>query len=463
MSNTNNKIIKLKDNTKHEKLINIKENISEEDIISIKEIAGKTISNVKDNIIIFPNSIKESKDLEEDSRIFDIINDSLVTNNIMGFISYNNTQIKISSRFAVNDNEDYFLHYMLMKVLSLNIVNLEHSKDYDDSFDFLIYMFISFFKKALRQGLFKQYKLIKHNDTNVKGYIDINRYIKNNIPFNGKISYNTREYSYDNNIMQLIRHTIEYINTKNRYILSYDSEIKNYVQQIFYSTSSYERNKRESIINKNLKKLSHPYYYEYEPLRKICIQILRHEKLKYGSNDNTVYGLLFDGAWLFEEYLNTFLSKENFIHTENKIGRKSLYLLDNNKWKIYPDFYKLSDENNIVLDAKYKNLDNVNKEDGDSIQREDRLQIISYAYTLNAKKAGFIYPLEEDNSTDANKIIKIGVLNNVYNSYADCGIYKYALKIPSTKSNGEYFQNIKEFAEVMRSIEDELIKVLNEF
>ena len=460
MSNTNNKIIKLKDNTKHEKLINIKENISEEDIISIKEIAGKTLSDVKDNIIIFPNSIKESKDLEEDSRIFDIINDSLLTNNIMGFISYNNTQIKISSRFAVNDNEDYFLHYMLMKVLSLNIVNLEHSKDYDDSFDFLIYMFISFFKRALRQGLFKQYKLIKHNDSNVKGTIDINRYIKNNIPFNGKISYNTREYSYDNNIMQLIRHTIEYINTKNRYVLSYDGEIKNYVQQIFYSTSSYDRNKRESIINKNLKKLSHPYYYEYEPLRKICIQILRHEKLKYGSNDNTVYGLLFDGAWLFEEYLNTFLSKENFIHTENKIGRKPLYLLDNNKWKIYPDFYKLSDENNIVLDAKYKNLDNVNKEDGDSIQREDRLQIISYAYTLNAKKAGFIYPLEEFNYSNENKITRIGVLNNAYNGYADCGIYKYALKIPSTKSNGEYFQNIKEFAEVMKGIEDELIKVL---
>ena len=47
-------MIKLKDNTKHEKLINIKENISEEDIISIKEIASKTLSNVKDNIIIFP-------------------------------------------------------------------------------------------------------------------------------------------------------------------------------------------------------------------------------------------------------------------------------------------------------------------------------------------------------------------------------------------------------------------------
>ena len=451
--NTNNKIIKLKDNTKHE----IHNNISEEDIISIKEISGKTISAIKDNIIIFPNSIKESKDLEENSKIFDIIDDSIHTNNIMGFISYNNTQIKISSRFAVNDKEDYFLHYMLMKVLSLNVVNLEHSKDYDDSFDFLIYMFISFFKRALRQGFFKQYKLIRHNDSNVKGTIDINRYIKNNIPFNGKISYNTREYSYDNNITQLIRHTIEYINTKNRYILSYDNEIKDYTYQIFYSTPSYERNKRESIINKNLKQLSHPYYYEYEPLRKICIQILRHEKLKYGNNDNTVYGLLFDGAWLFEEYLNIVLEKNHFEHSENKTGRKPLYLLNNSKWKIYPDFYKLKNDNNIVLDAKYKNLDNKNREDNDYINREDRLQIVSYAYTLNAKKAGFIYPTEIDNYKENTYI---GKLNNKYNN-TDCEIHKYALKIPSKKLNGENFNNIKDFIETMESLEKELISNIN--
>ncbi|EKV58238.1 McrC family protein [Brachyspira hampsonii] len=442
--NINNKIIKLKDNSKKKLL--------ENDVNSLKEIAGKTISNVKNNIIIFPNSIKESKDLEEENKIFDIINDSICTNNIMGFISYKNIQIKISSRFA-NDDNDYFLHYMLMKVLNLNIINLEHSKDYDDSFDFLIYMFISFFKKALRQGLFKQYKSVKHNDANIKGIIDINRYIKNNIPFNGKISYNTREYSYDNNITQLIRHTIEYINIKNRYILNYDNEIKNYVQQIFYSASNYDRNKRESIINKNLKKLSHPYYYEYEPLRKICIQILRHEKLKYGSDDNTVYGLLFDGAWLFEEYLNTFLSKINFIHAENRKSKNGINLL-NNAWRVYPDFYKLSDDNknNIVLDAKYKRLDNYSSE---NIDRNDKHQIVSYAYTLNAKNAGFIYPLEETNYTDKNKIIKIGILNNVYNSYANCTIYKYALKIPN-----QNFNNIKEFSEAMKSIENELKEYL---
>lgn len=436
-------MIKLKDNNNE---FNISQLSNDIDKNNIQYIANHSIENISDNILIFPNSFDESKDINKQSTIFNLLDNKIHTNNIMGFISYNNTQIKISSRFAVNDNEDYFMHYMLMKVLSLNIVNLEHSKDYDDSFDFLIYMFISFFKKALRQGLFKQYKLIKHNDSNIKGTIDINRYIKNNIPFNGKISYNTREYSYDNNIIQLIRHTIEYINNKNRYLLSYDSEIKNYVQQIYYFTPSYEKNKRESIINKNLKKLSHPYYYEYEPLRKICIQILRHEKLKYGSNDNTVYGLLFDGAWLFEEYLNTFLSKINFIHAENRTSKNGINLLNNNAWKVYPDFYK---NNNIVLDAKYKRLDNKK-----NINRNDKHQIVSYAYTLNAKKAGFIYPIESDNSKDD------GYIENLNNKYSNinCKIYKYALKIPSAKNNN--FKSIKDFASSMSEAEDELSNTL---
>lgn len=445
---SNSKIIKLKDNNNK---YDISE-LSEIDKNNIQYIASHSIENISDNILIFPNSFDEIKDLNEKSTIFNLYDNKIHTNNLMGFISYNNTQIKISSRFALDDNKDYFLHYMLMKVLSLNIINLEHSAYNDDSFDFLIYIFAIFFKSALRQGLFKQYKLIKHNDSNVKGAIDINRYIKNNIPFNGKISYNTREYSYDNNITQLIRHTIEYINTKNRYILNSDNEIKDYTHQIFYSTSSYEKNKRESIINKNLKKLLHPYYYEYEPLRRICIQILRYEKLKYGSNDNTVYGLLFDGAYLFEEYLNTFLSKEKFIHTESRNTKNgnSIKLL-NNAWRVYPDFYKLSDGNefNIVLDAKYKRL---NKEDNENIDRNDKHQIVSYSFTLNAKKAGFIYPLEENNFKQNTYI---GNLNNEYNNNINCEIHKFALKIPN-----QNFNNIKEFAEEMKKIEDELIGYL---
>lgn len=440
--------------------------IDKSDIENIKQFSNKKIKYLKENnlFILSKNSFKD--DIENSDIIeLDEVNNKIYSNNIMGFIGYNDTQIKITSRFASNEN-DYFLHYMLQKVLCLNIFDLQHSTNKDDSFDFLIYMFLDLFQKAIRQGIFKSYQNREYNDANVRGVIDINRHIKNNIPFNGKIAYNTREYNYDNNITQLIRHTIEYINTKSKGILNINEDIKSGVFQIIEATKRYDKNKRQSIINKNLKKLNHPYFYEYEPLRKICIQILRHEELKYGREENKIYGILFDGAYLWEEYIWTILKDLNFKHPKNKTGKGWINLLNDNKklWKIFPDFY--SNDKKIVLDTKYKRLNKKSKkeDEDESIKREDRFQIISYVYTLGAKKGGFVYPSENKEFSFDN----IGILNREYNKniledYSP-SIFKYAFLIPNKKSNEENFENINDFKkEIEKSENDFKEKIKGEF
>ena len=461
-------MIKLKDNS-YKSINEIKENLKsenknisdediEKDINSLEKISHRTIKNIieNDNLLIFPSDLNKSKDIDYSKTIFNIYNNEVRTNNLMGFIGYNDTQIKITSRFASNEN-DYFLHYMLQKVLCLNIFDLQHSTNEDDSFDFLIYMFLDLFQKAIRQGIFKSYQNREYNDANVRGVIDINRHIKNNIPFNGKIAYNTREYSYDNNITQLIRHTIEYINTKSRGILNINEDIKSGVFQIIEATKRYDKNKRQSIINKNLKKLNHPYFYEYEPLRKICIQILRHEELKYGREENKIYGILFDGAYLWEEYIYTILKDLNFKHPRNKEKTDGINLL-NNKWSVYPDFYNYNKQ--IVLDTKYKMLN----KDNDKIDGSDKHQIISYVYTLGAKIGGFVYPSENKEFSFDN----IGILNREYNKniledYSP-SIFKYAFLILNKKSNEENFENINDFKkEIEKSENDFKKKIKNEF
>ena len=432
--------------------------IDKSDIENIKQFANKKIKYLKENnlFILSKNSFKD--DIENSDIIeLDEVNNKIYSNNIMGFIGYNDTQIKITSRFTPNSDKDYFLHYMLQKVLCLNIFDLQHSTNKDDSFDFLIYMFLDLFQKAIRQGIFKSYQNREYNDANVRGVININRHIKNNIPFNGKIAYNTREYSYDNNITQLIRHTIEYINTKSRGILNINEDIKSGVFQIIEATKRYDKNKRQSIINKNLKKLNHPYFYEYEPLRKICVQILRHEEIKYGREEDKIYGILFDGAYLWEEYIYTILKDLDFLHPRNKEKTDGINLL-NKKWTVYPDFYNYNKQ--IVLDTKYKMLN----KDNDKIDGSDKHQIISYVYTLGAKIGGFVYPSENKEFSFDN----IGILNREYNKniledYSP-SIFKYAFLIPNKKSNEENFENINDFKkEIEKSENDFKEKIKNEF
>jgi 5-methylcytosine-specific restriction enzyme subunit McrC len=277
-----------------------------DDIANLRMIADIKISELKlddcPNLLVFPRDFTECDDKIGEENIFSLNGDLLKTNNIMGFVGIDKTQVTIKSRFAWDDNEDYFLHYMLQKVFSINLFNLPHNFAEESIFDFLLYLFPLYLKRALRQGLFKEYQRRCYNDANVRGVIDINRHIRFNIPFAGRVAYNTREYSYDNHVTQLIRHTIEFIRMHKfcGNILNSDEKIKEDVSLITSATPTYERNNRQNIINQNLRPLRHPYFSDYIMLQHLCLQILRHEQIKYGVEKDKIYGILFDGAWLWK-------------------------------------------------------------------------------------------------------------------------------------------------------------------
>ena len=392
------------------------------------DISGKKISDLKnqDGFLIYCNEDKLKDDVENNS-IFTISGDKLTTYNIAGFVGTQNTLLSIRSRFAQDNGDDYFLHYMLQKVFNINISTLEHATDRNKAFQFLPYLFKYYFLKALSQGLYKKYVWNKYNDSKVKGTIDIARHIKHNFIFTGNIAYNVREHSYDNNINQLIRHTIEYISNLKMFSMMLESDdMIDLVQDIRSITPTYSEKNRQQVINNNLKSDIHPYYYEYEPLRQICLQILMEDdELKYGRAENKIYGVLFDAAWLWEEYLNTLVSEidSSFIHTRNKSKENRIYMLENNGWEAYPDYY--SSALDIVMDAKYKHANGINQ-----IDSKDKMQIISYMHVLGLKKGVFLHPA--DNKHAGN--ISYGKLN-IPDKNTDEYVYQYCFKIPQGEIN----------------------------
>ena len=302
------------------------------DLLSIGNKPIRQLCYENEHLLVFPLSIDDTDDRIGDSTIVDIYAEDessvrIKSGNIMGFVGRKNQQMKIYSRFD-NQKHDFFLHYMLQKVFSFNIFSLDFTSSEDNVFEFLVYMFPTMLKKAMRQGIYKEYKRFRHNDANVRGTIDISRHIRENIPFRGTVAYNTRELSFDNSVTELIRHTIEYIKTipSGDVILSSDKAVDDYIKKLISYTPSYCHTERIKIIQDNLLPCNHPFYTEYTALQKLCIQILRHEEIKYGTDDEKIYGILFDGAWLWEEYLNTLLCEKGFIHPENKLGTGAISL-----------------------------------------------------------------------------------------------------------------------------------------
>lgn len=419
------------------------------DVAALFPIADKTIAELcreNENLLIFPFSIETSDDRIGESSVMSILNTDdpekvrISTGNVMGFIGVGELQIKIKSRFDTG-RDDFLLHYMLQKVLSFNLFDLSHNNEQEDVFDFIMFMFPYFLKSALRQGIYREYQNYRHNDANIKGTIDIGRHIARNIPFVGNIAYSTREYSHDNNMTELIRHTIEFMKTKKygQSVLNIDKETVENVNTIIEHTPLYSKKDRSSIMSKNLRMKIHPYYTEYCPLQTLCLQILRMEEVKYGESDDEICGILFDGAWLWEEYVNTILSEIGFIHPENKLHKGGIYLFDDHSGVRYPDFYK----DDFVLDAKYKRLGSYDKVS--KVDRDDVHQVIAYINALHATRGGFVAPLEQKQAKIPTSRLK--------DSASTLSIF--GIEISKTASS------YADFCEKMKGMEMDFVESLN--
>ena len=411
-----------------------------------KEI--KHLVNEHENLLVFPYCLQDAPDNIGHEKIFEYSNSrttenvNVKTGNIIGFIGKDGQTLRIKSRFD-KDRNDYLIHYMLLRVFASNIFNLPHSIDNEEVFDFLMFLFPTMLRSALNQGFYREYRRFSYNDANVKGSIDVARHIRENIPFAGNIAYTMREHTSDNSMMQLIRHTIEFMLTRKlgHAILSMSRDIADDVNLIRQITPTYNQGERMTIVNKNLRPNRHPYYTAYYPLQKLCIQILRMEEIKYGFDEKDVHGILFDAAWLWEEYVNTIVQQAGFRHPQNRENKGSIYLFANKTGRRFPDFIKPG----IILDAKYKHLLIHGQSNITGFDRNDIHQIIAYMYVERALHGGFVFPFEGKDEAFASSELR---------GYGG-EIGAYGIPVSKEKSSFE------RFGYEMESAEKAIIKRLN--
>lgn len=423
--------VRLKDNA----------NIVKEELSCVRKLADKTSDKSlmqleQEGVFLFPETIVDSDDLDDENFILRSNGNYYQTGNVMGFIGYDDEKLIIESRFS-NNEEDFFFQYLLTKVLDFpNIVDLPTTINNDEKIvSYMDFLFPFYLKAATRKGLFKQYERHEYNDSNIKGQINVPRHIKINTPFIGKVAYSKREFSYDNNLNELIRHTIEFLKTKPygyKILNKADDEVK----QIVDVTKNYSIQNRNKVINDNLKHpIVHAYFKEYRTLQQLCLMILQNKRHGLGQGKKKIYGILFDGSWLWEEYINKLIG-EYFYHPMNKAGKGVQWLFSNNTGKVYPDFISKNAKYRIIADAKYKPANNIGN--------KDYLQVLAYMFRFDSKKGYFIYP-ESDTSNGCFMKLNKGLSyeKNVAPK-SDIFIVKLGLNIPSdAKSYNDFVESIK--------------------
>ena len=420
------KLLKIKDNTSRKK--NDFSDIGN----LIGKIADKTLEQLeREGVFVFPEFVMDAEDITKDQMILQSVNETFRSGNVMGFLGCGDERLIIESRFCGKD-EDFFFQYLLDRVLEFpNIVNLESDADQNNRlFNFLLFLFPYYLKTAMRKGLFKKYVRNQYNDGNVKGSIDIARHIEQNTPFTGNVAYNQREFSYDNNLTELVRHTIEFIKGK-PYGKKLLVRVKDEVKLVIEATPRYEQYDRFKVVAANKKNaVRHAYFREYRSLQRLCLLILQHQKHQIGSGSRQIYGILFDGAWLWEEYINSLIG-DAFYHPMNKGNTGAQRLFGGNIGLIYPDFISRDNENRIIADAKYKPIDNIGN--------KDYLQVLAYMFRFEANAGYYLYPEAAETDDLQLWMNKGSTYEKNVSPRNDICLTKHGLKIPVNADNYEVF------------------------
>ena len=348
----------------------------------------KTISKNEDDLII---SIK--KDGE---------NYLAQTGNYVGKFVWKGLEIDIKSRFSntflermLNFANDIFLD-------DVSITGNKIDKDFDISKYIIYYMFVQNLEKAFLLGLPKAYKSIEHHEMKLKGKIDINKFIKYDIPFQGKISSVSREQKEIQEIIDVLYKAVKIIDKNNKAFLKNIAHIKTHLKQ--YKSNNYVSNE---TINKALKSkaLQNPIFAPYKKVLEYARFIINGNNIEKNDGTQQTFGFIINVAELFEIYITKLLQKE-FSDWYVESPKIELYSTPQMFYqrKIIPDIVMKKASDVLVFDTKYKKMtmQGKNKNGAGDVDRNDFFQINTYmSYyqnhpdKYNVKIGGLLYPIEK--------------------------------------------------------------------
>lgn len=332
----------------------------------------------------------------------------LETGNLMGVLRFRDrekgtsVQVEILSRFDKGEN-NFFLNYLLSKVYDFALGTESVSAQRSSLLEILLdIVFVRRLGEASKAGLLRHYREFRNNDWNFKGSLDLARHIRENIPLMHGIAYRKREIDLDVPVNRMILKAALTVNRRHPGFFEGNRDAADALRQLRMGVTE-EHDLRRVLSHRDCREpVSHPFFREvWEPLRQIAKMILEDEQWTLFPEETTedeVSGIVFDGAWLWEEYIATVLKPAGFRHcVRGGTGddEKGLKMFEKGSARFYPDFYKDDTDvsKRIVLDAKYKRANS-------NGARNDVHQVLCYLLLTGAKLGGLVFPPVDEKCED---------------------------------------------------------------
>ncbi len=337
-------------------------------------------------------------------------------------------------------------------------------------FEILIYIYASRTRDILNHCLYQSYMDISGGLPYMKGRLNVNRYITNNISTGEwhKLACDYNSFEFDNLFNRIIKYVARLLlgttgNKENRAILSQVLFILDDVSDV-------------TVVYGDCDKVRlNPLYEDMQAVLDYCRLFLGNSITFSYKNQFKVFAFLLPMEYVFEDFIFGFLEQHNgaisglkkLSYQKSDLFLANLHEDDFNKGRIFnlkPDICFEYQHRPVIADAKYKltYIDDPAASQTDlrkhGVMQSDLYQMVAYAIRRNVLDVFMIYPqsFSEQFSSNANKAVKF----TVHDEFAEQDININILKIPIIHLD---FPNIDLSENLQKSFEKNRQTLLSKF
>jgi len=255
-----------------------------------------------------------------------------------------------------------------------------------DFFEILIYLFSKYTRELLNSSIYQQYTEVNKELSFVKGRIDFNRYINNNLTRgkNHKISCEFDAFVLDNDFNRCIKFVAALLLSSTK-----ENQSRRYLNDILFILDEVED---INISSDTMKRMTfNPMYSAFETVRDYCVLFLDNSVSFNYKNELKLFAFLLPMEYVFEDFIYGFIDKE-IEGVSAKAQLKTKYLSTDTTFLLKPDLMLDIGDRKIIADTKYKIVYSDNNDPKKGISQSDLYQMVSYAIRFNIQDVILYYP-----------------------------------------------------------------------
>lgn len=323
---------------------------------------------------------------------FSLIHNGIRFNEYVGVIQVGDTVIEVlpktDNSFAVSNEKRQWRNILIDMLFAVGIFDIHAPSSSslklkpNSILDLYFELFINEIEYLLHNGLLKQYRKKEGNETALKGSLQFNKHIQQNLTHHER--FYVRHTIYD------VEHALHFILYKTIKLLKRINTNPDLFSRIgtlwLHFPEMPDVKVTKATFNKLVFTRKTQSYKKAIDISKLLL-LQYHPDISKGKND--VLALMFDMNTLWEKFVYVSLRKHRQSDTTITAQTSKFFWKPERGYrsKIRPDIVINKDKNScVILDTKWKNLKGYNP------SLDDLRQMFVYHEYYNAKRVALVYP-----------------------------------------------------------------------